>query len=506
MKVLLVGIDAASPRLIEKWIDKLPNLKNLERTGTHGVLTSIVPPSSVPAWQCLATGKNPAKIGVFGFSYIGRDRRLKQGRTTPELGCIWDLCSRKGLRVGVFNVPGTFPPYPLNGFMVSGFPTPPGKTWANPEDLMRRLDASVDGYEIDVPLTKPSELRGGEEEYLRQVERLHRKSLTAAKRLIEWYSPDVFIMTLQGVDMVQHDFWRYMDDLDSRYNNVLRDWYVKMDEAVGELKQLAGDESIVLVVSDHGAAPVSSSFYINEYLRRQGVLSLKAGSVKHRGEVYTQIRKLVLKGLPPNAIRAIYRLAPESMAYKLTGSAKIERTLNELIDNIDWDRTLAFSTGGHQAAIYVNGHRKMQNGGTLPHENSEIVERVCNLLSILNHPSTGESLRPVFHMRNDVFSGPYSDEAPDVCVELFKGEEKIQINPRVGVGRLWSFEPHFSAEHVREGFWAFSGPGLRQGLTLDARIVDIAPTLVRLLGLEATEDFDGKALEPVFEHDRQALN
>ncbi len=140
---MIIGLDGASPYLIQKWIDRLPNLKSLSDDGIHGTLKSIVPPASVPAWQCFATGKNPAKIGLWGFATIGPDHTLVRGRTTAGLGCIWDLCSKQGMTVGVLNVPGTYPPYPLNGFMVSGFPVPPGKPWAYPRTVMKKLDRVV---------------------------------------------------------------------------------------------------------------------------------------------------------------------------------------------------------------------------------------------------------------------------------------------------------------------------------------------------------------------------
>src|SRR3989442_15203012 len=177
MKAMVIGLDAASPSLIDRWADHLPNIRSLCSTGTHGTLLSIVPPSSVPAWQCFATGKNPAKIGVWGFLSIGPDRRLRHGKTTEEIGCLWDTCGKAGLRVGVFNIPGTYPPYPVNGFMVSGFPIQPGKAWTYPADLMKKLDSAVGGYEADVPLAKPSEMKGGERAYLSEVERLHSKSV-----------------------------------------------------------------------------------------------------------------------------------------------------------------------------------------------------------------------------------------------------------------------------------------------------------------------------------------
>lgn len=491
---MAIGLDGASPFLVEKWIYLLPNLRELRHDGVQGVLESIVPPSSVPAWQCFATGKNPAKIGVWGFISIGPDRRVRKGRTTPDIGCFWDTCSRAGYKVGVFNVPGTYPPYPLNGFMVSGFPTPPGRVWSYPRELMSRIDRAVGGYEIDVPLTKPSEMRGGEKAYLVQVEKLHQKSMEAAKRLLDWFSPDVFVMTLQGVDMVQHDFWRYMENDGSPYSNIVREWYVKLDAAVGELRKFAVPETTTLVLSDHGSVPVSTSLHVNELLREKRLLRLRnSRKVKQSGAFYTKIREMILKGLPPDAIKTLYKVTPSSLAHKLTVSAKLERTLEHLTENIDWEQSLAFSTGGHQAAIYANLQREETTGSKVKRD--ELVSTICSFFNNLHHPRTGERLRPIFHFREEVFRGPYQNEAPDLCVELFSEKEKIHMNPTLGGGKLWSFSPHLSAEHVREGFWSMAGPRVAAGLRLDASILDLAPTILRLLGVEVATDFDGRVLD-----------
>lgn len=496
MKALVIGIDSASPFLVMKWLHDLPNLASILSAGAGGVLQSIVPPESVPAWQCFATGKNPAKIGNYGFSYIGRDLQLKNGRTTPDMGCFWDLCSERGMKVGVFNVPGTFPPYPVNGFMISGFPVPTRKVWAYPRTLMKRLDKAVDGYDIDVPLTKPTEMKGGEKSYLPMVERLHRKTLDAAKYLIEWYRPDVFMMTFQGIDLVHHDFWRYMDVPGSPYSSVLHDWYVRMDGAVGELRKLAGPDVNLLVMSDHGSAPVSTVLFINKLLEDNRLLAVK-GPVKHKGETYTKLRRFILKTLPPGAITSIYKITPYFIAYRLTATGEIERMLTGLVDNIDWNKTLAFSTGGHQCHFYVNETvaRKQSNGS--PSATSDVVKRICGLLSQLVDPRTGEKIRPVFHFKEDVFIGPFQSEAPDLCVEVFSGKEKVQISPRLGTEKLWSSSPHFSSIHAREGFWGMAGPGIRQAGRMNAYLLDLAPTLLALLGIRVSTDFDGVVLQKI---------
>jgi len=500
LKAMIIGLDSASPHLIDKWIDRLPNLKRLSENGVHGVLESIVPPSSVPAWQCFAAGKNPAKIGNLGFLYIGRDLRIVHGKTTPDMGCIWDICSQAGLKVGVFNVPGTYPPYPVNGFMVSGFPVQPGKAWSYPANLMKKLDSELGGYEADVPLAKPSEMKGGEKAYLSEVERLHWKSVESAKLLLDWFPLDLFVMTLQGLDMVQHDFWQYMKDPQSKYSNVVLDWYVKMDEAIGKLTQGTKEDTYVLVLSDHGSAPVASTLYINEFLRSQGLLSCNdnGGDMARSNGSYRKIRQLAIKHVPANIVRTLYNLSPGFISNKLTLSAEMERVLVDLVRSIDWTRTLAFSTGGHEAAIYVNSHPERPAELSDSAARSEIVRKICNLMSDLTDPTSGEKVQSVFHLGEDVFKGPYQSEAPDLCVELFERDEKIQVNPRLGSRKTWSSNSHFSATHVRDGFWALAGPRVRPGITQDAGILDLTPTLLSRLGLKVADDSDGQILDSIF--------
>jgi predicted AlkP superfamily phosphohydrolase/phosphomutase len=263
------------------------------------------------------------------------------------------------------------------------------------------------------------------------------------------------------------------------------------------LRKFTTPETYLLVLSDHGSMPISTSFHVNEYLRAQGILTVKNSSEKKGREIYTPLRNMILKRLPPNAIKAVYRLTPDRIAHKLTVSAQHERTLTRLVDSIDWSNTKAFSTGGPQAAIYINSTN--YDGGSLrnPKLREELVKSLETILGELTHPSTGERIRAVYHRREDTFQGPYAMEAPDLAVELFGKDEKIHINITLGSGEIWSFAPHLSSEHVREGFWCMTGPGIPEGLRLDASILDLAPTLQKMLMLEVSQDVDGKILTPL---------
>ena len=128
-----------------------------------------------------------------------------------------------------------------------------------------------------------------------------------------------------------------------------------------------------------------------------------------------------------------------------------------------------------------------------------VVAKVRDLIVELTDPKTGAKLLPVFHFKDAAFKGPYEEEAPDLCVELYTDRDKVQVNPRVGTKSLWSFSPHYSSIHTREGFWMLAGPQIKRGVQLDASILDMAPTLLRLLHVEAGKDFDGKVLDSIFE-------
>ncbi len=127
-KVMIVGLDCAEPSLVlERWRDRLPNLASLMERGAYGRLPSVIPPITVPAWSCMMSSRTPGDLGVYGFRnrsdhsydnlYIANGTAIKEPR-------LWDLATRGGKRSIVLGVPGTYPPRPLNGVMVTCFLTP----------------------------------------------------------------------------------------------------------------------------------------------------------------------------------------------------------------------------------------------------------------------------------------------------------------------------------------------------------------------------------------------
>jgi predicted AlkP superfamily phosphohydrolase/phosphomutase len=188
------------------------------------------------------------------------------------------------------------------------------------------------------------------------------------------------------------------------------------------------------------------------------------------------------------AINRLPGRATEWLAAQYTGASQV-----------DWSKTLAYRIPLYAPAegVAVNLRGRQQEGIVEPGEEYERVrDRVISSLADLNDPATGEPVVVWARRREEVYEGPYLEEAPDVVALLrpeFKGAS--------GLGEV--FEPvpeplleNYSGVHAMDGIFAIAGPGVRRGITLGTRpIVDVAPTLLAVLGVPVPDDLDGTAMD-----------
>src|SRR6476469_8207810 len=127
-RAMIIGLDCAEPSLVlGRFRDQLPTLSALADAGADGRLESVVPPITVPAWSCMMASRTPGDLGVYGFrnradhTYDGAFIADGSAIRAPRL---WDLVGRAGGSSIVVGVPGTYPPRPLRGALVSCFLTP----------------------------------------------------------------------------------------------------------------------------------------------------------------------------------------------------------------------------------------------------------------------------------------------------------------------------------------------------------------------------------------------
>jgi len=186
-QVVIFGIDGASPKLIERWQDELPNLRRIMKGGVYGELESTVPPVTCPAWPCMFTRRNPGKIGMYGFISVdvAQEYRIKISSSLNYYQwSLWKILNDHGIAVGLLNLAMTFPPHKIDSFMVCGIGSPlSGRAgYIYPAQLKGELNRVAPGYEPLPPID--TTIHGKEEEYKEILEHAVSNRLKATRYLM----------------------------------------------------------------------------------------------------------------------------------------------------------------------------------------------------------------------------------------------------------------------------------------------------------------------------------
>ena len=279
MKILVLGLDCAAPELLLGYED-LPNIRRLMEVGCYGRLESVIPPITVPAWMCLATSQDPGSLGIYGFrnrtdhSYAGLGIASSRSITEPA---IWDHIAREGKRSIIVGVPPGYPPRRINGLSVSCFLTPDTdkNVFTHPPELSDEIRKLVGHYPVHV-----QGFRSDDKTWLRDsIFAMSRTQFQVVRHLIQNKEWDYFHFVNIGLDRMHHGFWKYHDpqhvlhEPDSPFKETVHDDYRHLDVEIGQVLELLTDDTIVLLVSDHGAQRLDGGFCVNEWLIREGLLA-----------------------------------------------------------------------------------------------------------------------------------------------------------------------------------------------------------------------------------------
>ncbi len=468
-RVLVIGLDGASPVLIERWREDLPNLSRLMGNGAWGTLCSTIPHSTLPAWPSMFTGVNPGKLGIFGFRkrLPGSYRFGFSTLADSPAPTVWDVLAQVGRASGVIGVPGTFPPHPLHGFLVAGFPAPANDgrlTFTYPASLSRRLDERFGLYELEVYET----YRPGEgQAFADACARVADLQWEAAIWLAESQPWDFLVVVSLTVDRLSHYFWHFMDENHPdhtpesarRWGHILREFYRREDAYVGRLLDRTPENTLVVVASDHGFCGRHRVFYINEWLRRKGYLHLKA-PVKKDGWLGRVVDLVVAAYQRYAWVRAL--LAP------LRHSAARDRALAAhhafrhgviRLESapVDWARTTAYALDQHRIYLDVQGRDPL--GVVPPEAYEEVLSRLESDLKALRD-AQGHPLAVEVHRGRDVYEGPFKDQAPDLT--LFLDDYRCDLANGLGQEQLWGPAGRLTGVHHPDGVVILHGPGCSQ--------------------------------------------
>lgn len=520
-RVLVVGLDSAPLHWVEKWAGegRLPNLARLMSKGATGVLQSVNPPLSPAAWSSFATGMFPAKHGVFDHIYRrpGTYDVAPTNSTTRAGKPIWQILSEQGASVGVVNVPETYPPMPVRGFLISGMDTPSDEAdFTYPPELKAELQTAVGGYRVFGPRSK--------ENLDRSIAGMHQTipmRARASRYLWERYQPDLMITVFMEPDVIQHKCWKYMDPAHPEYHSrasrsgrklyaeAIPDVYTRIDAAIGPWLNSLDDDTTVILMSDHGAGPLYKFLYINNWLVREGLMRFNASAL-------TRLKRaaFALGFTPTNAFDALAKLrlglvdrATDKIKSDMStggGTTFLQRVFLSWSD-VDWSRTRAYTLGGNFTGIYVNLRGREPEGCVEPGPEFEALrDEIAARLEAWRDPDTGEAIVERVYRREELHRGPHAGRAPDLIfatkAEAYVGSGGHEFSSK----RVMDTSALFNGHHRIAGMVTIAGRGVHPGRLATHRIVDVAPTILHLLGHPVPEDMDGHVIEQALAPDFMA--
>lgn len=522
-KVFVIGLDGATFDLIRPWAleGKLPNLDKIMHTGAYGELASTIPTNSAPAWTSFVTGTNPGRHGILHFKTLGyQTREYMLNRHSRKCKAIWNILSEQGRKVGIVNVPLTYPPEKVNGFLISGMDTPSrSSSFTYPDGLYQELKEALGDYQIEAQVTDLVRIRNDKDRKRLVDAVMHTTELrlAATKYLMAKYPWDFFLVVFMAADRFQHRFWKYMDSTHPHYNvkeagnfgHVIFEAYRRLDQVVGEISKRLDDRTTLMIMSDHGFGPAPvKSFNMNNWLASKGLLHYKG---KDKGEKAFNLHSFILNHLQlytPITLRHYLRRKFRSTVDKFQMSSRL--------NGIDWETTKAYSDEHVEifSTIWINLKGREPHGTVAPgNEYENLRNHIIGMLKDLKDPDSNQTMVEKVYTTEEAFRGEKNNTLPDLMVKWKDAAYRTQsaftgMNESQFIGRIDAKQSSqtISGEHKKNGIFLIKGPNIKKGNEITgAEITDLMPTILHRMGISVPRQVDGQVLADIFEKDYLSL-
>jgi predicted AlkP superfamily phosphohydrolase/phosphomutase len=455
-RVMAIGIDSVPPALLfDRFLPRMPHVRELMRRSTWGTLLSTDPPITVPAWAVMWSGMDPGTLGIYGFRHRRPgtywDQYIPSSRTLLQ-PLVWDLLSRVGKRVCVIGMPPGYPPPRVNGVYISDFMTPSKATdFVSPPSMLPEVQSVSGGYEFDVTFRADDRDRIGA-----QLTQMTKKHFAVARHLWAKEKWDFFALHEIGPDRLHHTFWKYFDphhpnyEEHPKYRETVEEYYTMLDTEIGTLIDGVPDEVRIMLLSDHGSQAMAGGFCINEWLIQKGYLTLKGPR-------------------PP-------------------AGTPLEKT------TIDWSKTRAWGAGGYYARIFYNVKGREPEGILPAVDVPKFEAQLSADLKALRRPD-GSSLeadpRPPRELYREV-----RGDAPDLMV--YFGNAAWRSAGTVGYDTLFLSENDTGPDdsvHSFDGIYCVASPKAGAGAEgPKEKLIDIGPTVLAMMGVEVPANVQGRVI------------
>jgi predicted AlkP superfamily phosphohydrolase/phosphomutase len=511
--VVVIGLDAAEVSLVRRFMadGTMPTLASLAERGATRRLSSVGDLSAEAVWPSFLYGVHPGKHGLFG-SYQIRPGTLDVGPSeahqNPHLP-FYAEAQQDPPRTIVLDVPKSYAyAGDRNVSLVAWGAHAARATGAShPPELYSPVVRDVGRYPLPL-LAQEDDVH--DLSYYRDLRRRLLEGVGVRNRLHRYFlerdSSDLFITVFSETHVAGHRFWHFMDaghpwhdaGAPAELKTAIRDVYSAVDEAVGELIRFLPGNVTVLVASVHGMTPnYNAQELLPRFIERYCGVDDDGGTTRPLGSRLLADGALGLRSLVPPAMRARikqYVSGPLRQRFR-------SQYLKALWGWDRWPRMRVFCTPTEDHGyLRVNLKGREPHGLVEPGAEYEVLlsELAEELLSLRDVESgcavIGSVLRP-----QEKYPGPAAVRMPDLVVHWapgmpIRGLRSARFGDVVVIPRF----QHRSGLHQPEGFLVAAGPSIVRGVPpADAGVLDLAPTILSLLGRPVSPHLDGRLIPDI---------
>jgi len=504
-KLVIIGLDGVSWEIINLLIKegRLPTLKKLINSGVYGVLHSSIPPITAPAWASFVTGKNPGKHGVFDFVQPKESlSNLKPVTSTDIKGAtFYEILEKEGKQCILINMPVSYPPR-IEGIVITSLMSP--DNFIFPQTLVEEIP-ELKNYRI-VPNTSLL-TKGKVREYIKDIRKVERTRFTCAKEIFNKKKWDLFFLLFSGTDWVNHSIYSKILKLeDDEEVNEAKALYCDIDSYIKWFINRMDKNTNLIIMSDHGFRVCYGTFFINEWLRRQGYLKVFFRTKKqvyyHRFDeelakssksfslpsFITKFLLMLTKTLPAstNLLYSVYLILLRHLPFIVMMKAIPQ-----------FDKTICYSISSQSRALYINSKKKFNDAPVGDDEYGKIRRKIINELKKLRDSKKYPIMKNVLK-GEDVYDGPYLRNAPDIVMI----PNDCYMFASYFAPIVFCRKEKLRNDHDENGIFLAYGPDIKKGYCLKiSKIIDIAPTILYMFDTPIPKDMDGAILSEIFKID-----
>jgi predicted AlkP superfamily phosphohydrolase/phosphomutase len=463
-RIVVLGLDGFNPELVRLWEHELPNLVKMKSEGIWGDIQSTVPPNTLPTWTSAQTGVNPGQFGFWDSTYrddfsYGQPKFVDSSMIKPAPLYRY-LCHKRAKKVAIINVPASSPPPEVpGGYAITDSVTPSlkqGFTW--PDSLKNEVEELVGEYLLDASTADTNYRTMDKDLVLDRIYKMDMQRFALLKHFIKNKQCDYIFCVITGTERMPHLFYRYFDkthkkfESNSKYYGSLKEHYKFIDAQIGEVKSSLDSDTSLFIHSAYCVQKLDGRINLNEWLIENQYMTLMEY---------------------PNELTKIMDL------------------------RINWSKTKAWATG-YSGQIYLNLKGRESDGIVDPSEYSDLIDELGEALRKIPDEN-GVPLKTIIFRRDEINHGPLSKYGPDMFINF--DECRWETSELVGYGKggnIYSYDTPLGpdgASHGLCGFFCAAGPGIQaKGEKQGATLLDLAPTVLTILGEKVPNEMEGKSL------------